>query len=149
MSDDNMILSVRPSWWNYALYIALFLLIIPLLVALVMYAGARWYCYTSIIVPLIPLAVACWKHASAKFVLYTDRVAYLTGVLSTQRKTVPCSDVRIIDVRQPFFQRIIGIGSVQIGSAGTGGYEIEAMGLPNPNDIKDKVLKQKNEANDD
>ena len=149
MSDDNLILSARPSWWNYALHIVLFLLIIPLFVLLVMYAQTRWICYTSLIVPLIPLCVAAWKHASAKFSLYTDRVAFQTGILSTQRKTVPCGDVRVIDVRQSLFQRIVGIGSVQIGSAGTGGYEIEAKGLPDPNGIKDKIVKQKNEADDD
>ena len=146
MADDPILRDVRPSWWNFFWYLLVFVLIVPLLVALVMYAKTSFYWYISLVIPSIAFLIAAWKHASLRLYVYPDRIALQTGILSKQRKTVACVDVRVIDTRQTLFQRIVGIGDLLIGSAGTGDYEVVALGIPKPTEIKDLIVQQKQEA---
>jgi uncharacterized membrane protein YdbT with pleckstrin-like domain len=46
------------------------------------------------------------------------------------------TDVRNVQIYQSFGQRIFGVGSVAISSAGNEGIEIQVSGLPDPDKIK-------------
>ena len=97
------------------------------------------------VVTLSADAAAGWSRRAVNNYLrvYPERVVVIRGLLSRQEKEVFCGDIRTINVSQGLFQRIIGIGDLQIASAGTGGYEIDAYGLPNPRGIKDLILENK------
>jgi len=48
-------------------------------------------------------------------------------------------------MNQSILERIFGLGSVQIGSAGTGGVEVEFKGVTKPAMVRDGVRKTKDE----
>ncbi len=118
VDEDEFILLVQPSWWNFFWHLVFFFLIVPLIIAL-------------------------WQRASLKIKVYSDRLVFEKGVLSKNVKEVFCADVRTIDVRQSFWQRIIGIGDIALATSGTSGYEEVAHGIPDPMGLKDVIYRQK------
>ena len=67
------------------------------------------------------------------------RTTLRTGILSKNINEVYHSDVRSIQVSQSFFQRIFGVGSIGISSAGQAGVEIAAAGIPDPNAVREII----------
>ena len=126
MTEDRVLLEVRPSWWGFFWHLIFFWLIIPLIIAL-------------------------WKRASLVLRVYDDRVVLERGVLSKDVKEIFIADIRAIDVSQSFFQRIIGAGDIMLATAGTEGYEEVARGVHDPMGVKELVISQrrKNKGTDD
>jgi uncharacterized membrane protein YdbT with pleckstrin-like domain len=62
-----------------------------------------------------------------------------TGILSKNVNEVFHSDVRSIQVNQSLFQRIFGVGSIGISSAGQSSIEIVAAGIPDPNTVRELI----------
>jgi uncharacterized membrane protein YdbT with pleckstrin-like domain len=58
------------------------------------------------------------------------------GILSKYTNDVFHSNVRNIQVRQSFWQRMLNVGWVGISSAGQSGLEIEINGIPDPEKVK-------------
>ena len=112
---EKLILKVRPSWWNYAIYLLFFWLVIPLVIAL-------------------------WKRYSVCLKVYEDRVVVERGILSKEIKDLFIEDIRSVDVYQNILQRIVNIGEVKIATAATSGYEEIVRGLPDPRGIREKII---------
>jgi uncharacterized membrane protein YdbT with pleckstrin-like domain len=122
MTDEGLLLKARPSGWNFLWHWIFFWLIIPLIVAL-------------------------WKRAALVLHVYDDRVVLERGVLSKAVKEIFISDVRTIDTKQTFFQRLVNVGDLMIATAGTSGYEDIVNGLPDPGGIKDLIISQRRSGN--
>jgi len=118
MSEDTVLLEARPSWWNFPWHLIFFWLIIPLVVAL-------------------------WRRAALVLRVYDDRVVLERGVLSKSINEVFIADVRAIDIKQTFFQRIFGVGDIMIGTAGVEGYEQVARGVRDPRGVKELIISQR------
>ena len=65
------------------------------------------------------------------------------GLLSKHRREVAIEKVRTVDVKQGFIDRILGVGHLEVYTAGDQ-YEFEVKGLPNPNKIREIVKKYQN-----
>ena len=61
------------------------------------------------------------------------------GLLSKHTNDVYHSNVRNIQVRQSFLQRILNVGWVGISSAGQSGLEIEVTGIEDPHRVKEFI----------
>jgi uncharacterized membrane protein YdbT with pleckstrin-like domain len=118
MSEEKLLLEVRPSWWNFFWHFVFFWLIIPLIIAL-------------------------WKRWALVLRVYESRVSLEKGILSKNFIELFIKDVRTINIKQGLLQRIFKIGDVMVASAGTAGYEILAYGLPGPKRIKDLIIGQR------
>ena len=112
------LLKAHPSWWNFFWHLV--------------------FCWL-----IIPLVIALWKRAGLLLCVYEDRVVLEKGVLSKHITQLLIPDIRSVDTKQGVMQRILGVGDVLIGTAGFAGYEITAQGLPNPRDIADLILRQR------
>lgn len=84
------------------------------------------------VVGLPILLVWWWRCKGTKLVLTDRRVILRQGILSRTTNEVYHRDVRNIQVHQTFFQRLMGVGSVAVSSAGQSGVEIEAANMPEP-----------------
>lgn len=62
-----------------------------------------------------------------------------TGLLAKNLNEVYHSDVRSIQVNQRFLQRIFGVGSIGISSAGQSSIEIVASGIPDPGHVRELI----------
>ena len=75
----------------------------------------------------------------------TRKVMAKVGIISRKTHEISIRDVRTINMNQGILERIFGLGSVQIGSAGTGGVEVEFKGVTNPLEVRDAIRKTKDE----
>ena len=65
------------------------------------------------------------------------------GILSKYTNDVFHENVRNIQIRQSFLQRILSVGWIGISSAGQSGVEIEVNGIPDPDRIKEIIDEQR------
>lgn len=77
-------------------------------------------------------------NKSSKLTVTENEILYEEGLLSKTRSEINMESVRTIRVSQTFFQRIFGVGSVEIFTAGDNA-EILAKGLPDPNKVRELV----------
>ncbi len=68
-----------------------------------------------------------------------DRTRLRKGILSKSITEVWHQDVRNVQLNQTFFQRLLGVGSLGISSAGQAGLEISVSGIPDPEQVKDLI----------
>lgn len=76
------------------------------------------------------------KTKGTELTVTNERVSLRKGILSKFTNDVYLTDIRNVQIYQSFGQRIFGVGSVAISSAGNEGIEIEVMGIPDPEKIK-------------
>ncbi len=95
---------------------------------------------------LVPVGVGAvllfgwWlKSIETRLTVTTRRTTLRRGVLACHINEVMHSDVRNVQVRQSFFQRIMGTGDLLISSAGQGNIEIEVVGIPLPMKVRHLV----------
>ncbi len=89
----------------------------------------------------IGLLILLWWHLQNKSqqITVTERdILYEKGLLSKERSEFGISSIRTIKVKQSFFNRIFGVGSIEIYTAGDEP-EIVMAGLPDPNKIREII----------
>lgn len=69
----------------------------------------------------------------------TSRTRYRRGLLSVYMTEVWHNHVRNVKVQQTAFERIMGVGTIGIASAGKSDFEIRVEGLPKVHEIKDLI----------
>jgi uncharacterized membrane protein YdbT with pleckstrin-like domain len=75
---------------------------------------------------------------STKLSVNESEILFEKGLLSKERSEVNISSVRTIKVKQSFFNRIFGVGTIEIYTAGDNP-EIVAAGLPDPNKVRELI----------
>lgn len=156
---DGVLMSVRPSWWNFARWFALFFVAIPVLVLAVLYVlpDALGFELPFSVPPLlvgallgllylVPPMVAHLKRLALELRVYDDRLVLELGILSKETKELFVEDIRSIDTRQGIAQRIVGTGDLMIASSGTDQYEYVVSGIPDPAGVKELIVAQRQDA---
>ncbi len=114
-----------------------------------------WTAHTSILyyipmivfgVILIPLLVgvliilyAILDQRGRVFTVTNKRVMSKWGIISRKTNEVTIADIRNINMSQGILERLFGLGSIEIGSAGTAGIEVKFAGVSDPVVIRDLV----------
>jgi hypothetical protein len=65
------------------------------------------------------------------------------GILAKRTREVRHADIRVLDVNQSFTDRLLGVGSIAIGSAGLNDVEISIGGVRNPRSVREAIDKQR------
>lgn len=73
----------------------------------------------------------------------SDRVRLRKGILSKSITEVWHQDIRNVQLNQTFFQRIFGVGTLGISSAGQNEIEIAVSGMPDPDRVKALIDKHR------
>jgi len=111
--------------WIFAILFILLLVTIPVSIILILYAVL--------------------DQKTKVFTLTTRKVMMQSGIISRKTSEVGMRDIRSINMAQGILERLCGLGTVQIGSAGTGGIEVEFKGIKNPAKVRDQVRKTKDD----
>lgn len=85
---------------------------------------------------LVLLLVWWIQVKGTKLTITNEQSTLRKGILSKHTNDVFHSNVRNIQVRQSFAQRLFNVGWVGISSAGQSGLEIEVNGIPFPDKVK-------------
>lgn len=92
---------------------------------------------------LIILLVWHLQNKSSKLSVNENEILFEKGLLSKEHSEVNISSVRTIKVKQSFLNRIFGVGTIEIYTAGDDP-EIVAAGMPEPNQIRELIKSQQN-----
>jgi uncharacterized membrane protein YdbT with pleckstrin-like domain len=124
---EEMTLDLRPHWWYFGNHIltGVPLLVILMLIQFETHGSLKGWLYA--IWGFVTLLWAGWlgieylKWNFTHFVITSDRVLFRTGVLSKRGVEIPLERVSNINFRQSIFERMIGVGDLEIESAGRDG----------------------------
>lgn len=89
----------------------------------------------------VGLLILLWWYLQCKGSKLTVKehdLMYEQGLLSKNRVEFSISSVRTVRVNQSFFNRIFGVGTIEIYTAGDKP-EIAAKGLPDPNRVRELI----------
>ena len=79
------------------------------------------------------------KCKSTKIIVSNDELEFEKGLLSKERIEIKLNMIRSVKVNQSFFQRIFGVGDLEIYSSGDEP-EIIVSGMPNPLHLKELLI---------
>ena len=85
------------------------------------------------------------QNKASKLSINENQILYEKGLLSKERSEVSINSVRTVRVKQSFFNRIFGVGAVEIFTAGDTP-EIVATGMPDPNRIRELIKIRQNDG---
>jgi uncharacterized membrane protein YdbT with pleckstrin-like domain len=114
----DLLLEVRPSWWNYFWHLVFFWLVIPVFVA--------W-----------------WNRASTILRIYQNRITLERGMLSKCYQDFLPRDIRSIDIDQSFLGRMTDTGNITISTAATVEGAETVDGIPDPKGVRELILAQR------
>ena len=77
-----------------------------------------------------------YKRNSVLLIVKSDKVALDRGIIGRQSIEISTRSIRTIKVNQSIMQRIFNVGDVRVASSGTDEYEISALNMPNPHEIR-------------
>jgi len=83
------------------------------------------------------------KNKASKLTVNDNEILFEKGLLSKERSEVNLASVRTTKVKQSFFNRIFGVGTIEIYTAGDSP-EIIASGMPDPNKIRELIKANQN-----
>lgn len=123
--EEKTLEVLKPVWRSYLFGFILAFLTLPLMglglvVLLFVILGRYQYTYT----------------------ITTKRVSAREGIIAKCVNEVDIGHIRSVTTSQRILERILGFGSVIIGTAGTGGVEVVMRGIDNPEQVKELIKKQ-------
>lgn len=139
-APENTLLVTHPSLWT--VFKEILLIVIVIVAAVGLYRYTHYSLYALILAPAI--ALYTWLvRLSHTYTITSRRVVCREGLIANNTNEIDIKDVRSVTVQQNALNRIINIGHVLIGTAGTDGVEIALMGVSAPHKIKTLILDQK------
>jgi membrane protein YdbS with pleckstrin-like domain len=111
--------------------------------------GGNWLTHFGVallclvLVGIVLYVVEYLKSRSTRLKVTSRRTVLESGILSKQTNEVRHSDIRNIQVRQGVFDRLFGVGELELSSAGQSDVEIDVRGIPNPQEVADLIRKHR------
>ena len=121
IAEEETILLCHPSMKNYIWWTILGILTIPLLVGIII------------------LSVIWFQLHFTVYQITNLRIVVTQGWIARTRHEIWIKDMREANLSQTFWQRILGIGDISIGTAATAGTEICMEGVASPQRIVDSI----------
>ena len=91
------------------------------------------------------LILLAWRlqNKASKLSISQNEILYEKGLLSKERSEVNIDSIRTTKIKQSFFDRIFGVGSIEIYTSGDSP-EIVAKGMPDPNKVRELIKANQN-----
>ena len=88
---------------------------------------------------IFPIFIMVWQVYSTSLVVTNDSVMLRLGLLSRREIGMRLDRVQAVEVRQNLFERILGYGTIMIGSSATSSYEIAFSRAGHPESIAAQI----------
>jgi uncharacterized membrane protein YdbT with pleckstrin-like domain len=136
---EQEIWSGRPSWrGRMAILVPGVLLTILALIVLI-WAGAS-ATITLVVVGVVALVTVVWSFLETirwKYAITNRRVFVRHGLVSIHEQTARLERVQDITLHQTLFDRMFGVGKLQIDTAGSSGGALEFKALLEPTQVRE------------
>jgi len=142
--DEETLYEFHPSWFKYFGQILGLIILVGIYIICVL--NQFFNSTVAMIFPIVILLVAVYVYYARHRITYkitTRRIISMKGIVSKNTEDISLKDIRAVNVRQSFTDRILNIGSITIvTAAGGAGYEVMSD-IHNPDNIRDLVSKLK------
>lgn len=91
-----------------------------------------------IIVSIMVLMIWILQNKANKLMANDEEILFEVGLLSKSRAEVLTASVRTVKINQSFINRIFGIGTIEVYTAGDNP-EIVAKAMPNPHSFRELI----------
>ncbi|GHV33745.1 hypothetical protein FACS1894187_02880 [Synergistales bacterium] len=140
--DGNKERRIRQPWRSfYRRFLAVAALFAVLLVqhmkAPIEYQKWVWYAFSAVFI--VVWISAMLERFGTVFIIKSDEITFRHGIVKFESVEISATDINTISVKQSIIQWILGIGDIDVASAGTAGYEIKARNMPSPNALRDDI----------
>ena len=141
--SEDLILDLHPHWWY--LFTSAATGLVAVMVAL--FVLAQGWDWAKIPVALFLLAALVWfleryiRWISTHFVLTSDRVIYRSGVIAKRGIEIPLERINTIFFNQRIFERMLGLGDLEIESASKDGAQ-RFDDIKNPSAVQNEIYQQ-------
>lgn len=88
------------------------------------------------------------RRSKVALIVKPDEITLEQGLIGRHSIEISTKSIRTIQVRQSVLQRMLNVGDILIASAGTDGYEISAINMPDPHVIRDAMQVHERAAED-
>lgn len=140
---EHVALDLRPHWWYFSRHI---LTGIPLVVAIVLAIriDEKFLYY---LVAAVSVGWAFWlllkfiSWTRTYFVVTDQRVVYRTGVISRHGVEIPLDRINNLNFHQRVFERVIGVGDLEVQSAGEQGTTL-FDNVRHPDGVQQEIYRQ-------
>ena len=92
-----------------------------------------------VVVGLVMYGIEWLRCRATRLIVTTERTTLKTGILSRQTNEVRHADLRNVQVLQGVFDRMVGVGTLELSSAGQSNVEIHVAGIPDPQGIAELI----------
>jgi uncharacterized membrane protein YdbT with pleckstrin-like domain len=148
-ATEELVLDLHPHWWFFAKSAAV--LAIAFVLGVIALAN-RWGDVPQWIVGAFAFVSVVWfadryiRWVSTHFVLTSDRVIFRTGVIAKRGIEIPLERINTIFFHQRIFERMLGLGDLEIESASKDGAQ-RFEDIRNPSAVQNEIYQQM-EANE-
>jgi membrane protein YdbS with pleckstrin-like domain len=148
-ANEELVLDLHPHWWYMASSIA------GLAAAVVIGAVALvngWPDWIRLLSAVLVLGTLVWfveryiRWVSTHFVLTSDRVIYRSGIIAKRGIEIPLERINTIFFNQRIFERVLGLGDLEIESASKEGSQ-KFDDIRKPDAVQNEIYQQM-EANE-
>ncbi|MEM7340702.1 MAG: PH domain-containing protein [Actinomycetota bacterium] len=142
--SEQVVLDLRPHWWFFMPQVVVLVIIIAvgilslvfglpglaqLFVAALILAALAWFAFRYVV----------WT--TTRFVITSDRLINRTGVLRREGIEIPLERVNTVFFKQTIFERMIGMGDLEIESAGEQGAQ-RVSNIASPLAVQNEIYTQ-------
>lgn len=139
-AEERVIWVGRPSWRSRLSILAGGAVVAVLVLALLLWLGwAGVGAAAFLIIVLVTLGWALLETIFWKYTITDRRIFVRHGLLSVTEETARLGRVQDITLRQSVFDRVFGVGTLSIDTAGTEGGALDFRGLHRPAEVGELV----------
>lgn len=95
------------------------------------------------------LLVLVSTYFSVSLIITEQRITLKKGLLSRSTNDLYHTNISNIRISQNLIERILDVGTIEIATAATSGYEITVEGIPDPRKIKNLIEQHKGRGSQD
>lgn len=139
--EEDLILNLRPHWWQLAgpVAIAVGALILLLVFAQFGVTALTWLVGIAFLASLVYLGVSYARWATTYFVLTSERLITRQGLVSKRGVEIPLDRINNVNFSQRLFERMIQAGDLLIESAGVEG-QSHLTNVRKPDAVQNAIL---------
>ena len=111
-----------------------------------------WFIGCVLLIPAfgIGILLLLYRYINTRATALTvtdNELLYERGILSKDRTSVSLKHIRSVHITQGFLNRILGVGTIQVSTAGDEP-EFTMADMPDPGEIKDAISKAQDKSDD-
>ena len=143
-STETLVLDLHPHWWFSAKSAALLGLALILSIVAVAKDWPDFIKYVfgaALLITLVWFVERYIRWVSTHFVLTSDRVIFRSGIVAKHGIEIPLERINTIFFHQRIFERMLGLGDLEIESASKDGAQ-RFEDIRNPSEVQNEIYQQ-------